>query len=72
MRSKEGAKSVPPKLKWKTLAILNIQTMELEWPNFSLNLDFGNFETETPNKGVKKMSEERNLIKVLKTSKVSI
>ena len=32
--------------------------MELELPNFSLNLDFGNLENETPNKRVKKMSEE--------------
>ena len=32
--------------------------MESELPNFSLNLDFGNFENETPNKRVKKMSEE--------------
>ena len=32
--------------------------MESELPNFSLNLDFGNFENETANKRVKKMSEE--------------
>ena len=32
--------------------------MESELPNFSLNLDFGNFENETPKKRVKKMSEE--------------
>ena len=32
--------------------------MESELPTFSLNLDFGNFENETPNKRVKKMSEE--------------
>ena len=32
--------------------------MELELPNFSLNLGFGNFDNETPNKRVKKMSEE--------------
>ena len=32
--------------------------MESELTNFSLNLDFGNFENETPNKRVKKMSEE--------------
>ena len=33
----------------------------MEWElraNFSLNLDFGNFENETANKCVKKMSEE--------------
>jgi len=34
------------------------ETMESELPNFSLNLDFGNFKDETPNKRVKKMSEE--------------
>ena len=32
--------------------------MELQLPNFSLNLDFGNLENETPNIRVKKMSEE--------------
>ena len=32
--------------------------MESELPNFSLNLDFGNFENKTSNKRVKKMSEE--------------
>jgi len=32
--------------------------MESDLPNFSLNLDFRNFENETPNKRVKKMSEE--------------
>ena len=32
--------------------------MELELPNFSLNLDFGNFENETPNKPVAKIPEE--------------
>ena len=33
--------------------------MELELPNFSLNLDFGKFENGTPNKRIKKMSEEK-------------
>ena len=55
---KKAQKTFPPKLIWKTLANLNIQTMELELPNFSLNLGFGNFNNETPNKRVKKMSEE--------------
>ena len=32
--------------------------MESELPNFSLNLDFGNFENETANKRVKKLLEE--------------
>ena len=32
--------------------------MESELPNYSLSLDFGNFENETPNKRVRKMSEE--------------
>ena len=32
--------------------------MELEIPNFSLNLEFGNFENETQSKRVKNMSEE--------------
>ena len=32
--------------------------MESELPNFSLNFDFENFKNETPNKQVKKMSEE--------------
>ena len=32
--------------------------MKSEFPNFSLNLHFENFENETPNKRVKKMSEE--------------
>ena len=32
--------------------------MESELPNFSPNLDFGNFENATPNKRVKKMSKE--------------
>ena len=32
--------------------------MESELPIFSLNLEFGNFENETPNKRVEKMSEE--------------
>ena len=32
--------------------------MESEFPNFSLNLDFENFENEAPNKRVKKMSQE--------------
>ena len=41
-------------------------------PKFSLNLDFENFENETPNKRVKKKCEKRNLIKVLKTRKVSM
>ena len=45
--------------------------MESELPNFSLNLDFGNFENETPNKRVKKC-QKRSLIKVLKIRKVSI
>ena len=55
----------PSKLNWKTLAncvdkYLNIQTgtTESELSNFSLNLDFGNFKNETPNKRVKKMLEE--------------
>ena len=64
---KKAQKSFPPKLNWKTLAncvdkYLNSQTetmeSESELPNFSLDLDFGNFENETPNKRVKKMSEE--------------
>ena len=53
-------KPFPPKLNWKTLAnwvdkCLNIQTetIESKLPNFSLNLDFGNFENETPSKRVK-------------------
>ena len=42
---------------------MNIPT---ELPNFKLNLDFGNFKNETPNQRVR-----TNLIKVLKTRKVS-
>ena len=37
---------------------IQTETMESELPNFSLNLNFENFENETPNKRVKKMSEE--------------
>ena len=55
---KKAQKTFLPKLNWKTLANLNIQTIEFQLPNFSLNLDFGNFENETPNKRVKTMSEE--------------
>jgi len=59
---KKAQKSFLPKLNWKTLAncvdkYLNSQaeTLEFELPNFSLNLDFGNFENETADKRVKKM-----------------
>ena len=47
--------------------------MESELSNFSLNLDFGNFDNETPNKRVKKMSEEElDESGSVKTRKVSI
>ena len=32
---------------------IQTETMESELPNFSLNLDFENFESKTPNKRVK-------------------
>ena len=46
------------KVPTKTKLDLNSHTMESELPNFSLNLDFVNFENETPNKRVKKLLEE--------------
>ena len=42
--------------------------MESELPNYSLNLDFGNFENETPNKRLKKMSE-KELDKIVQDQK---
>ncbi len=50
---------------------IQTETMESEFPNISLNLDFENLENETPNKRVKNC-QKKNLIQVLKTKKVSM
>ena len=57
---KKGAKTFPPKFNWKTLAncVDKYGYRLKQLPNFSLNLDFGNFENEITRKRVKKMSEE--------------
>ena len=59
---KKGAKTFPRKLEdacqLRRQIQIQTETMESELPNFSLNLDFGHFENETPNKRVKKKSEE--------------
>ncbi len=37
---------------------IQTETMELEFPHFSLNFDFENLENETPNKRVEQKAEE--------------
>ena len=61
----KSAKNVPAKTKLEDARQLRRQVLKhSDWnngpelPNFSLNLDYGNFENETPNKRVKKVSEE--------------
>ena len=65
MRKKKDAKNVPVKTKLedarqprRQVLQHSNETMESEFLNFSLNLDYGNFENETSNKRVKKMWEE--------------
>ena len=58
MRSKKGAKNVPAKTKVENIRQLKHSDNGVGVAKFSLNFDFGNFENETPNERVKKMSEE--------------
>ncbi len=46
--------------------------MELEFSNFSQNFDFENLGNETPNKQIIKKCQKSNVIKVLKTKRVSV
>ena len=58
MRSTKGAKNVPAKTKVENIRQLKHSDNGVGVAKFSLNFDFGNFENETPNERVKKMSEE--------------
>ena len=53
-----GAKNVLSKTKLQDARQLRRQVLERSDWNNGISLDFGNFENETPNKRVKKMSEE--------------
>ena len=68
MRSKKGAKNVPAKTKVENIRQLKHSDNGVGVAKFSLNFDFGNFENETPNERVKKMSEEE-LDKIIEDQK---
>ena len=68
---KKAPKTFPPKLNWKKLANLNIQTVKLELPNFRWIWILGISKMKLQVKELKRC-QKRNFIQVLKTKKVSI